>query len=875
MTDKCFKIWLITLLLVLVVGSVMQPCAPPAAAQEPTDEGAEPFAPFQEPPVEVEAQVAHEPIAPDLANVEVPFALTAAQQERLGQIGFVVSPGREKEFFTVYEKSRYNYEPIFVTSDSLLHVYHLMFDKILRSAEIKYFIPLLGEMNAALVAQAEANYQALKGTPWEEAARRTVAYFVVPAKVLDDEVTVPAYAADLVEGELKNIEEAADILPSPIFPGLISGEDYTQYIPRGHYTRTEDLERYFKAMMWYGRMTFRLTTDDPEVGRAETRLALLVCHTLRSVTVGRLSGLEAWNDLYAPTVFFVGRSDDLTVLQYLSVMDEIYGPQADLLTIADDARLDAFIEEANKLPPPQILGMVIFFTDEVEETTKGLRFMGQRFVPDAFIFRQLIFRNVSTPGHRRGLPKGLDVFAALGSERAYALLDELEETAYDKYPEQMKKVRDIMAGYSEEQWTETLYNTWIHTLKPLLDVPGAPLWETGGQGYPEFMQNESWLDKSLNTALGSWAELKHDTILYAKQVYAEMGGGGGGKGPPPAPQPPKGYVEPNPHFFARLWALATLTREGLAARNLLSDRDADNLTQIESLALALKRMAEKELRNEPLTDDEYDLIRFYGGRLEHITMAASLDEADEEYYGPPVMDEEPQAAVIADVATDPDHDFDGIPSPAVLEVGVGRIDEIYVAAPVEGKLQVVKGGVFSYYEFPHPARDRLTDEKWRGMLDAGQAPPREPWTDSFIVEETIERELAVTVRRFLTRYVDAIWWPDEGGIQYWAKGEAADKVVAEVEALDAAGQYEGRQLIQLDFRSFDLESDTVAIVTVRETWDARLYEQGPEEIEAPVLMQRGPYTIDVTYTLERAPDSSQWVTSNMVWNTQPPAWETL
>jgi hypothetical protein len=45
--------------------------------------------------------------------------------------------------------------------------------------------------------------------------------------------------------------------------------------------------------------------------------------------------------------------------------------------------------------------------------------------------------------------------------------------------------------------------------------------------------------------LGSWAELKHDTILYAKQVYAELGGGGTAR---PSPKLAQGYVEPVPAF---------------------------------------------------------------------------------------------------------------------------------------------------------------------------------------------------------------------------------------------------------------------------------------------------------------------------------------
>jgi hypothetical protein len=139
------------------------------------------------------------------------------------------------------------------------------------------------------------------------------------------------------------------------------------------------------------------------------------------------------------------------------------------------------------------------------------------------------------------LPNGLDVMAAMGSDRAYAILDELGETAYANYPEQMEKMQTWTDGLTTDEWTETLYTTWLYTFEPLLAEPG--------EGYPQFMQSEAWLDKQLNTSLGSWAELKHDTILYAKQVYAELGGGGG-INPLPLPKA-RGYVEPVPEFFAR------------------------------------------------------------------------------------------------------------------------------------------------------------------------------------------------------------------------------------------------------------------------------------------------------------------------------------
>lgn len=819
------------------------------------------FAAYDEPVVNVAPAVAHEPIAADLSNVRVAFLLSDGLRQRLAENGFVVAPGTEKEFFTVYEKARYDNQPAFVTSDSLLHVYHLLFDKVLRTAEVEHFIPLLRDLNAAMLAQTDAQYQALKGGPWEEAALRTVAFVGVASQALDPDVSVPDYAADLAASEIALVDAADGILPSPLFPGLENGEDYTQYIPRGHYTLSDDLKRYFKSMMWYGRMTFRLKAKDPEVGKAETRSALLLVQALRDAQVGGRPALDAWQDLYSPTAFMVGRSDDLTALQYLDVMDTVYGSDPAVNDLVNETKLQAFIDLAFKLPPPRILGIVIQVTDEVEATTKGLRFMGQRFVPDAYVFRELIYRNVGTNEDPRPLPKGLDVFAAMGSERAYQILDDMGETHFALYPEQMQKMRDWMSGLTTGDWTETLYNTWLYTFHPLIAVPG--------EGYPQFMRSPSWLDKQLNTVLGSWAELKHDTILYAKQVYAELGGGA----PPPRPEPPKGYVEPVPLFFARLAALTAMTRQGMESRGLLNELDSTSLDSLETLARSLQTMAEKELRNEPLTEDEYTTIRFYGGQLETLTMAA----ADSDVTDPNArrfMEEEPQAAVIADVATNP------APPASALEEAVGRINPIYVVVPIAAAdgsryLQVAKGGVFSYYEFPWPIDDRLTDEKWRGMLDDGSAPASPDWTASFLVNETESAELSRAITQYQNSVTQAYWFRD--AVYLAGGGPAAALVAADINSLAAAQHYMGHQLAGSQFRSFDLQSPTLAVVTARETWQDTLYVLGQysPEVEDVTAGARGPYVLDATYTLERV-DVGQgpvWQVRGVVYAQAPPAFE--
>jgi len=834
----------------------------PSATPAPAGSGKLTFASFVKPRVDAQPVIHHEGIAPDLSNVENRFLLSEGQRKELAADGFVVSPGEEKEFFTLYEDARYDNVPIFVTSDSLLHVYHLLFDKVLRTAEVEHFAPMLDEMNKALLAQADEQYRALLGSGWEEPARRLVAYLGVATRLLDAEAQIPAYAEELVDAELVLIREAAGIQPSPIFPELDFGEDYTQYTPRGHYTKSDLLRDYFKSMMWYGRMTFRLSKP------TETRSALLLVHAVRTTEVNGRAGVEAWADLYSPTVFFVGRSDDLTVLQYADVMDRVYSEDATVQDLVDEALLEAFLAEAKKLPPPRILGIVIGDWQDEEEETKGLRFMGQRFVPDAFIFRQLIYRNVgeATPPNRRGLPNGLDVPAAMGSARAYQHLTQMGETDFEDYEDQMGKMRDWLSGLSQEEWTETLYNSWLYGFQPLLEVPG--------DGYPAFMTSLAWVDKQLNTVMGSFAELKHDTILYAKQAYAELGGAP----PPPEPVPPRGYVEPVPEFFARLTALTDMTRKGLGKRGLLAEQDEASLLRLSELAQSLQAMAEKELRGEPLTEEEYETIRFYGGELEHLTMAAADTPEGQEGVGGAVMPEEqPQAAVVADVATDPDPQGDGTGTPIVLEMAVGRINHLHAVVPLideDGSitLQVARGGVFSYYEFEWPADDRLTDEGWREMLERGEAPPRPGWTSSFFTEEGEHAELRRGISRFQESLVEAFWYLEPS--QVAAGDELAAELGAEVEALRAEGQYQGRQLIGVDYRSFDRQSETLGVVTVRERWKDTLhaFEGDWPTYGEPAVAERGPYTVDITYTVEGT-ELSGWRVTRVVFDEGQPAWE--
>jgi hypothetical protein len=690
------------------------------------------FATYEEVAVNISPKVPAYTVSPDLSNIInakdlyyynfSPASFSDKTRNLLAKNAFAVKPSYHNEFFPLYESNRYSYVPSFITTDSMLHNYHLMFDFLLKQLEEQKLAAELKNLNASMLAEAVSQYNSLKGTEWENAAKRNVGFFAVGSKLLDTSVNVPSFVANEVNQELVFIEAHQGIDESPVMniggsqgavydtPQGALGlealkEDYSQYIPRGHYDKTEQLKAYFKSMMWYGRLTFRLKNDD------EIKSGILI-----TLALNKGSNQSSWNKIYEPVNFFVGKSDDITYYQFKGLVEKVYGTNATSQSVANDKnKFASFVNETKTLEPPQLNSMPIFNAEiqpDREKEIKGFRFMGQRFTIDASVFQRLIDREV--PG--RMMPKGLDIPAAFGSNEALNLLTQAGETKYKNYAENMTKMKSYISGLPTENWTQNLYWGWLYQLRPLLDEKG--------NGYPSFMQNAGWLRKDLNTFLGSWSELKHDTILYAKQVYAEFGAGGD---EPPPPPDDRGYVEPNPYVYARLASLLKMTNEGLEMRGLLTASMKDNLSKMEQLAMSLKTISEKELNNEKLTDEEYELIRSYGGQLEHLWLEVNKDEpafkesTDQRDY----LNENP-AAIVADVATDPNGQ--------VLEVGTGKISEIYVVVPIDGKLTIAKGGVYSYYEFTWPLSDRLTDKKWRELLDSDQAPALPSWTDAFVAQ---------------------------------------------------------------------------------------------------------------------------------------------
>ena len=158
--------------------------------------------------------------------------------------------------------------------------------------------------------------------------------------------------------------------------------------------------------------------------------------------------------------------------------------------------------------------------------------LGQRFVIDSYVTGEVVYDKLTYQGEKmmRMLPSTYDILFALGNNGAGQLLQ--PELNRYHYAPNLAALRYLVDSYDAGFWDGTLYNGWLNAIRAL--NPPADR-----KGLPAFMKTAAWWQQKMNTQLASWAQLRHDNLLYAKQSYT------GGVGC----SFPKSLVEPIPEFY--------------------------------------------------------------------------------------------------------------------------------------------------------------------------------------------------------------------------------------------------------------------------------------------------------------------------------------
>lgn len=614
---------------------------------------------------------------------------TDNQKTAIYKDGFVVlKPSYEAlKMHHLYESSLYKQIPTFITVDSALHMYRLYFDNSLKMVESSVLYEKLENISKNMLIESIEAYKDEKLSNMREELKSVAAYFLTADMLLDIEtssIDVPEEVISLAQEETNLIDAAEGYSKSPITKKDI---DYSQFTVRGHYAGNEKLEKYFKAMMWYGLCGFPIfdeTKIDPELDMENLTIAM----TITCLALEREEIFKDFENIYSTTALYTGMSDDLGLFELRDMIVKVYGADPDLNKFRDSSYNDDLLKAALLLPQPQIKPK---YTDSTAPAGRQFRFMGQRYSFDAESLQNLM------EPIQRPVPSGLDVVASLGSERAEEILDKYYQPKikWNKYEYNLNLLRQKQEGFTTDDWQKDLYKGWLWTIKS-----SAANYEKT-DGMPKFMRSEKWTDKNIHTALGSYAELKHDTILYMKQAVAEMGGG-------PDLSIPYNYVEPNAEVYANLKWLTEYTKEHLRIRNMLNEQSANVLDSIIEMQEVLMNVSVKELTNQEITAEENDMLYTYGGRIDSMVQIMNYMmwekniDAGNDYT----------TALVADIATIAPNSL--YPASNYLEVGNGLPLEIYVVCRTNGKTYLARGALFNYYEFL--SHERLTDLKWHNML---------------------------------------------------------------------------------------------------------------------------------------------------------------
>jgi hypothetical protein len=651
-----------------------------------------------------------------ISNFSVASGLDASQMDFLLKNGFTVLHSQEAQFSDIRHIVAEQYgQPYYLTTDAAYHALHITFDELLKALETSRMRPQMIDVTRATLDEVLTYQKAGQQTVIGNDIGLSAAYLAVGLKLFDPQAVLAGDLGKRIQPQLDQIKAGRGVEDSALIPNF--RDDYAAYKPVGHYTASPELEAYFQGMTWFERVNF-IFQDPARPGFMPSRLPLIVTLALRQATDPDGPPAENWVRVHETLTFLIGPSDDPGPAELATLMDQVYGTGLSVLSLSDSASWKQFLQRSSALPAPQI-NSVFVPSSQALQGQRSWRFMGQRFALDAFILQNMLYDKVGTPDKQRQAPSGLDVMAVLGSQPALNAQAKAGETGYQNYLEQMAGMQKVVNSQSEADWLNPFYSAWLYTFIPQM--------ATKDNAYPPAMRTAGWGYKDLNSALASWAELKHDTTLYTKRP--EPVGGGG----PPASPPAPAYVEPEPDVFYRLAYLAQALVKGLEEHSALPtqppqtgnpvsgpltlDALLTGMGQLGDTFQQLGQIAAKELSGYVTgTEDERALIESCLGPVECYALQAQS-------YGQQAA--MPPVPVISAVS--------GAGEATILEAATGYVDRIYVVIPAsDGSFQLAQGGIFSYYEFLRPRSDPLTDARWQDQI--AQAPADSPaWTTNFFL----------------------------------------------------------------------------------------------------------------------------------------------
>ena len=605
--------------------------------------------------------------------------------------------------------------PVFVTSDSLLNAFHVLFEDSFREIELRRAYALQGQLET-LLQGARKFRDAENGKFFPEArhaaALRHAQLVLGPAIVaLGGVGALDQFDAELrpeISAQAEKIQSAQAVeLPAWLAPanggdadGSLLALDYRRCKPAGFYADrdNEKLAAYFRATRWLQMVPFRASR------LAEFDAILLLGFVQKDAKL---------EQAFLQSARFVGPPDDPAPSVLMKILDTTH-PRGGRGRPSEFERFDCALPETKTKVANALLDAGYYQINSDLRWKKTLvdvfadssfRLMPASRLQDAVLFQQLMDRQIA--------PRGLAVAAMLGSPFAAGQLTEAERAEVAAFNASPQNKRTSAGDYWEGSGLQ-LYEKYLHALEALFAPPPAEA--------PEFVKGKFWEAKNCQTSLASWAQMRHTFTLQAKvsEYYFGM------------MTTPPGFVEPNPEFFARMARVLDAVVARLGADDFFIPSGAraaeaqfrQRWDSLRTIAHTLEAMAHKQLRRQPWSEDESKFLKNYGEKLGNIMG----------YFGNSWEAPRDDAPRWVEVARDPRPNRD-----TALAVAVGRPRYLYVLYPWNGMEILCQGAVMQYYEYD-AGLTPLTDAEWLSLLDSPDAPPIPAWQRPFAAAPEKPRE---------------------------------------------------------------------------------------------------------------------------------------
>ena len=671
----------------------------------------------------------------------------------------------DEEWTSLYEKiwwikaeyERYSANTVLITNDLLLHSFHKLFDNTLKYYEQTIARNTIKDLSNELFEKFVDLADDETDSNLKDTYEFLAAYWAVPSIILVDSNKFrsssrwwgygwPTNNDEEIKKIIENNEQIYLNKLSPLYkktiPGIIDEvlsantledfdpflgsyspkfieennikQDYTQFMPRSHYTDNAELKTYFMAMKWLMREKFYF--GDKNL----TDAALIMVNNITDEDTQRLS------ELSAKIKKLIWWDDDLTLESLTKWMKENNINSINKIKkLTKEQREDLFA-----LVPQKIQSSALerdrskwkTSADAAKDMTAGFVFFGEKFTLDSYLFDLMTAGSAEKefeimPKKQTALivPDVLEwnwdaaqivdlwlkewIEKEKISQNGEYILEDKKHTQYSSYNKVKQEAKEKIEKEIEESTVmDSVYHKRLKMIWLLIDEVE--------EDAPYFKLDPLYRLKNLVTYMGSYTELKHDTLLYVKQAYAvdweSLADFWHEKmcsivvNPPSLPVP-KWYIEADIDIINDL---IELSEEVELDFGELWDRVESQFSWFNEFLVHTKDILEQQMNNEKISDEDFEWMRLAYDELSYVVYPFWND----------VSQKEMRAALIADIFTSEyegnvDPLYEAVWRPALMLV---MIDDI------NGK-RVAIWPVFTHYEFYNS--DNIINAKWSRLND--------------------------------------------------------------------------------------------------------------------------------------------------------------